>query len=115
MFIEDIEVAMGISSIPIVGYPCFYNGLSPDCSRFVQHIIDRADEAYGDLEYAVCCVNPEDGAEDQVFRAKKWMSVDEYKALIIEAIEKYIAENDDKMKNVQLYRERGAIFKECKH
>ena len=101
-------------SIDIAGYLSFYSGTNPDCNKFVRHhgyfSINHLDD-YESREYDTI---PQVDDSD-MFSASKWLSVEDYKALIIEAIEKYIAENDDKMKNVQLYRERGAIFKECKH
>jgi len=108
MFREMLYRKMDYCYLSIPGEISFYAGVRPDCDKFARHRVvsspDLIEQGYEEMPVHWSGVN----------WARKWLSVNEYKALIIDAIETSLVEYADEIKNKELYREKGAVFEVCR-
>jgi hypothetical protein len=114
-FVDYIENKFGRVYIDMYDV-CFKSLNSVDCNKFARHRINYVnDKDIDELKsqgYTVTSWSNSEG--DEIYNAEKYLSVEQYKSMLIDAIQKSIIKNKDVIANIQLFKTEGNKFVKCK-
>jgi hypothetical protein len=103
---------------------CFLTMLTPDCNKFVKHtclysaLNDAIERSQIQLDLK------EQGYKESIsefsdtvytrYYYTKYLSIDEFRELLINRVHEYFKEYEEEIKNKQKFKREGAVFVECK-